>query len=89
VYAKTEPRPPGRGALWAFQESLAKLGHFHTKYTNIEDLKLQFRGQLDKLLEQEDEFEERPRKARAWRPRLKSIDSTCLKSAPFPSIIYS
>ena len=36
--------------MWAFQEKLEKLGHFYTGYDNIEDLKLQFRDQLDKLL---------------------------------------
>lgn len=39
-------------SLWAFQEKLDKLGHFYTGYDNIEDLKLQFRDQLDKVLEQ-------------------------------------
>ncbi len=38
-------------SLWAFQEKLDKLGHFHTGYDNIEDLKLKFGDQLDKLLE--------------------------------------
>jgi internalin A len=36
-------------SLWAFQEKLANLGHFHTNYKNLEDLKLQFRNQLDKM----------------------------------------
>ena len=40
-------------SLWAFQEKLKQLGHFHTNYDNIEDLKLQFRDQLDKLLEED------------------------------------
>ncbi len=39
-------------SLWAFQEELDKLGHFYTAYDNIEDLKLKFRDQLDKVLEQ-------------------------------------
>lgn len=38
-------------SLWAFQEKLADLGHFHTEYTTIEHLKRQFKDQLDKLLE--------------------------------------
>lgn len=38
-------------SLWAFQEKLDKLGHFYARYDNIEDLKLQFRGQIDKILE--------------------------------------
>jgi internalin A len=37
-------------SLWAFQERLGKLGHFYTKYTNIEDLQLQFGRQIEKLL---------------------------------------
>ena len=39
-------------SLWDFQEKLAKLGHFHTEYANIEDLLLKFRRQLDKLIEE-------------------------------------
>jgi internalin A len=39
-------------SLWKFQDKLKKLGHFYDQYDNIEDLKLQFRGQLDKILEQ-------------------------------------
>ncbi len=41
-------------SLWAFQEKLEKLGHFCTRYDNVEHLKLQFRDQLDKLLAQRD-----------------------------------
>ena len=41
-------------SLWAFQKKLDKLEHFRTSYNNVEDLKLQFRDQLDKLLEQYD-----------------------------------
>lgn len=37
-------------SLWAFQEKLKNLGHFHTGYDNTEHLKRQFRDQLDKLL---------------------------------------
>jgi len=37
-------------SLWAFQEKLSRLGHFHSQYDNIEHLKRQFRDQLDKLL---------------------------------------
>ena len=37
-------------SLWAFQDKLKALGHYQTHYENIEDLKLQFRAQLDKLL---------------------------------------
>jgi hypothetical protein len=39
-------------SLWAFQEKLKKLEHFHTLYENTERLKRQFRDQLDRLLEQ-------------------------------------
>jgi hypothetical protein len=38
-------------SLLAFQEQLRDLGHFYTQYTSTEDLKLRFRGQLDKLFE--------------------------------------
>jgi hypothetical protein len=38
-------------SLWAFQERLDKLGHFYIRYDGIQDLKRQFRDQLDKLLE--------------------------------------
>jgi hypothetical protein len=37
-------------SLLQFKKKLAGLGHFYTSYNNIEDLKLQFRDQLDKLL---------------------------------------
>jgi len=36
----------------AFQEKLKDLGHFWTEYENSEGLKLHFRDQLDRLLEQ-------------------------------------
>jgi internalin A len=36
-------------SLWRFKKKLKDLGHFHTTYTSIEDLKLQFRDQLDRL----------------------------------------
>jgi|HubBroStandDraft_6_1064221.scaffolds.fasta_scaffold24861_2 hypothetical protein len=37
--------------LRAFQSKLRDRGHFYTVYKNIEDLKLQFRGQIAKILE--------------------------------------
>ena len=37
-------------SLWAFQEKLSELGHFHTVYDNTEHLKRQFKDQLEKLL---------------------------------------
>ena len=37
-------------SLWDFQDKLKELGHFQTKYKNIEDLKYQFTTQLDKIL---------------------------------------
>jgi hypothetical protein len=39
-------------SLWAFQDKLKELEHFYDQYNNIEHLKLKFRDQLDKLLEQ-------------------------------------
>jgi hypothetical protein len=36
---------------WAFQEKVEKLGHFYSEYDNVADLKLQFRGQIEKILE--------------------------------------
>src|SRR5271165_487572 len=41
-------------SLRAFQTKLKRLGHFYTTYGNTEHLKLQFRDQLDKLLDQKD-----------------------------------
>jgi hypothetical protein len=38
-------------SLWNFQDKLTNLGHYHTNYTSIEDLKLQFQQQLDKLID--------------------------------------
>ena len=42
-------RPIDFESLWAFQARLKELGHFHTNYDGIADLKLQFGNQLDKL----------------------------------------
>jgi hypothetical protein len=39
-------------SLWDFQEKLSSLGHFHTKYSSTEDLQLQFKRQLDRLMEE-------------------------------------
>jgi small GTP-binding protein len=39
-------------SLWNFQDKLTNLGHYHTNYTSIEDLKLQFQQQLDKLIDE-------------------------------------
>ena len=36
---------------WEFEEKLTKLGHYPSYYTSIEDLKLQFQQQLNKLIE--------------------------------------
>jgi len=36
-------------SIVAFQEELAKIGHFYTKYTNTEDLLLQLDDQVEKL----------------------------------------
>jgi len=38
--------------LLAFKKKLDNLGHYPTHYTSIEDLKLQFQQQLDKLIEE-------------------------------------
>ena len=38
-------------SLRAFQAKLKELGHFYTRYENVEDLKCQFRDQLCKVLE--------------------------------------
>jgi hypothetical protein len=38
-------------SLWAFQDKLHNLGHYYTVYKNVQDLKLQFGQQLDKLAE--------------------------------------
>ena len=39
-------------SLWNFQDKLSGLGHYHTHYTSIEDLNIQFQKQLDKLIEE-------------------------------------
>jgi hypothetical protein len=36
-------------SLWAFQEKMSSLGHFYTVYRNVDELKLKFNQQLDKL----------------------------------------
>jgi anti-anti-sigma factor len=38
-------------SLIAFKKRLNDLGHFYTPFANIEDLKIRFRNQIDKLLE--------------------------------------
>lgn len=38
-------------SLWAFQDRLSELGHFQTVYENTDDLKNQFKRQLDKVLD--------------------------------------
>jgi hypothetical protein len=40
----------GIGSLWDFQKKLGDLGHYYTTYTSTEDLKNQFRSQLEKLI---------------------------------------
>jgi hypothetical protein len=39
-------------SLRALQRKLCDLGHFYTHYDNVADLKLKFRDQLDKVIEQ-------------------------------------
>ncbi|GJL73401.1 MAG: hypothetical protein NMNS01_26000 [Nitrosomonas sp.] len=36
-------------SLWSFQEKLSALGHFYTRYKNIDELTFKFNQQLDKL----------------------------------------
>jgi hypothetical protein len=43
--------PDDLTSLWAFQKKLEKLGHYPTRYDNIDSLKLHVRGQLDRLPE--------------------------------------
>jgi len=38
--------------LLAFKQKLSNLGHYHTEYTSIQDLLLQFREQLEQMIEQ-------------------------------------
>jgi hypothetical protein len=38
--------------LLAFKQKLSNLGHYHTEYTSIPDLLLQFREQLERMIEQ-------------------------------------
>lgn len=38
-------------SLWDFQDKLKALGHFYTEYEDVDDLKLKFRDQLDRLLD--------------------------------------
>ena len=37
-------------SLFDFQDKLKELGHFYTAYKSVEDLQLQFKGQLDKVM---------------------------------------
>jgi len=39
-------------SLWGFQDKLSKLGHYNTKYNSLEDLKLRFKDQLDRLIDE-------------------------------------
>jgi hypothetical protein len=43
--------PPESSPLRNFRGALVNLGHYPTHYTSIEDLKLQFQQQLDKLID--------------------------------------
>jgi hypothetical protein len=38
-------------SLCKFQDKLSELGHFHTPYENIDDLKCQFKDQLEELID--------------------------------------
>jgi hypothetical protein len=46
-----EMRKDDLNSLWAFQEKLTKLGHFYTGYDSTDVLLLQFRDQLEKVIE--------------------------------------
>ena len=46
-----DAREEDLSSLWAFQKRLKELGHFHTTYDNIDQLKQKFRDQLDELIE--------------------------------------
>lgn len=49
-FKDADPGPGGADAsVAAFQKKLGAMGHFYTRYKNIEDLKYQFDRQLDKL----------------------------------------
>jgi hypothetical protein len=39
-------------SLWEFQDKLSGLGYYHTQYNSAEDLKLQFKRQLDKIFDE-------------------------------------
>ena len=52
AYIKTADWPKEDfDSLRAFQEKLRELGHYPTVYKDIDDLKLQFRDQIDKIRE--------------------------------------
>jgi hypothetical protein len=58
TYFKTEPISVDNdgmradlASLWKFQDKLKSLGHYQSKYTNIDNLKVQLGRQLDKLSE--------------------------------------
>jgi hypothetical protein len=49
-FKEADPGPGGADpSVAAFQKKLGAMGHFYTRYKNIEDLKYQFDRQLDKL----------------------------------------
>lgn len=49
-FKDADPGPGGADpSVAAFQKKLGAMGHFYTRYKNIEDLKYQFDRQLDKL----------------------------------------
>ena len=50
VVVADESMSKALNSLWDFKGKLKKLGHYPTECTNIEDLKLQFRSQLDLLI---------------------------------------
>ena len=50
VVVADESMSKALNSLWDFKGKLKKLGHYPTECTNIEDLKLKFRSQLDLLI---------------------------------------
>jgi hypothetical protein len=53
-------RPDDLKSLWAFQDKLKALGHYQSNYENTDSLKLQFRDQLSKLINLDNNTKARP-----------------------------
>lgn len=48
-------------SLWAFQEKLNELGHYHTSFTSSDNLHVKFKEQLRKLTEEYNEKSNQPK----------------------------